>query len=517
MHRILNSMIIFVLGGILSAGEVRVADGRGMAVTMGFDGSAALPVRVIAPGHFGVDVRERNWFMLRVEGASTAMVTIDLEGVNTGSWSSVNPVIMAGDESRLADRAAFADLASGTSAMVKAANGARVPMPGPAQGWDWITDTSFQPSASTPFLMKPWENVLRLSHRLPASRAVIAMRCPYTSGLDQSQRRRFMDLARQRPDFLRIHDLGQSTDGRSLWVAEFGTGGATAATQRPGLVIYAREHGSEIDAGWTALGAAEFLSTPAARALLDKATVFVIPLLDHDAAAAGIYQGRVIYGFSHEPTVESKAYARFFHEWVERGGRIVQVVNIHNIEGGQSQWHAFPVIQAFGDDRIRAQQWLIDRFKFVMRAQGMGVKKDVIGDHVVGDRLSGWLAMRYGAQQIAFEMNCQAKDRHLTVADLRSAGALLAQTAIAAISDPVFDPVHSAIGAHLATRRRLVERYQPIREWLFAGSAISFEQNLWRTPELEMRHKHIDDIPAWLMPVYRGGRASANDIPVLSP
>ena len=109
MHRILNSMIIFVLGGILSAGEVRVADGRGMAVTMGFDGSAALPVRVIAPGHFGVDVRERNWFMLRVEGASTAMVTIDLEGVNTGSWSSVNPVIMAGDESRLADRAAFAD------------------------------------------------------------------------------------------------------------------------------------------------------------------------------------------------------------------------------------------------------------------------------------------------------------------------------------------------------------------------------------------------------------------------
>jgi murein tripeptide amidase MpaA len=123
-------------------------------------------------------------------------------------------------------------------------------------------------------------SALRILHEPRAPRTYYAYFALY------AQRRLASLLGRIAPKrHVDVDVLGESAEGRPMWRAAFGDGDAPRT-----IWIIARQHPGETPASFAAHGLLERLADrrdPAVRALLSRADVHVVPLVDVDGAALG--------------------------------------------------------------------------------------------------------------------------------------------------------------------------------------------------------------------------------------
>jgi hypothetical protein len=195
-------------------------------------------------------------------------------------------------------------------------------------------------------------------------------------------------------------------------------------------LLYAQEHADEPDAGWVAQGALEYLlsDAPGAGELRERYTFLVIPTLDPDAAAAGVHQSVISSFLVGRTTAESIAYANWFQSWINRGNRLDLVIDLHNIQSGEGPHVFCPLMEGTGVRgtlSFALHRMLIEN----MQEAGYGVQANPLMRGWMPNRLGGWLSHYYGPLSIAFEVNSQAPERHLTLAELKTMGAVFVQSA----------------------------------------------------------------------------------------
>ena len=113
---------------------------------------------------------------------------------------------------------------------------------------------------------------------------------------------------------------------------------AGAAKNKPGILIYAREYGDEIDGSWPAQGAIQFLASdsPEARRLRAHYEFLVIPILDPDGAAIPDHgcEAESFVSIAAVARQESSVFADFLQKWINTGHRIDIALNEHCLEAG---------------------------------------------------------------------------------------------------------------------------------------------------------------------------------------
>jgi hypothetical protein len=228
-------------------------------------------------------------------------------------------------------------------------------------------------------------------------------------------------------------------------------------------VLYGREDGTEPDGSWAAEGAIEFLAARSdeARRLREAMTFLIIPMLDPDGAAASQYKNVCSSFALGGQTPNSRAFAAWFKSWIEAGKRLDIVINLHNVEGGQVRWHAFPVLKDPEPARLRAQEAFVrDYVKPVMASEEIEAKKVIAGEGAFRFRLGGYLAFFYGPLHIPYELNCQSPARHLTLYEMRRMGALYALAACRFVGSRDFEPMLASISERLAARNAQVQKHE---------------------------------------------------------
>jgi hypothetical protein len=257
--------------------------------------------------------------------------------------------------------------------------------------------------------------------RFDADSAYIAMRVPRTPGYNEQ----FMRRLSSNP-LVTVTEIGLSQRHRPLLLAQIGTPKA----DKPCILLYAQEHADEQDAGWAAQGAIEYLLSDArAVAKLRREYVFlVMPTLDPDATAAGIHQSIISSFWPGRATPESIAYANWFRNWVNQGNRLDLVIDLHNIQSGEGPHVFCPLMEgagARGGLSMSFHRLLLTN----MQSAGYGTQVDPQMRGWMPTRLSGWLRHYYGPLSIAYEINSQAPERHLTLSEIKNLGAVFVQSA----------------------------------------------------------------------------------------
>ena len=455
-------------------------------IVTGFEGSPATKVQRISDTHWVINVEDPTWkeprfFLFRVEGAAGRTVTFDIPNA-PANWSTLNPVYSYA--SSLDDLTAFSSVPVASTSYQNAPNGAGLPDTS-GQGWQFVRDAKWETS---PVSRWQWlregklraaikgtrliRQVFRFSQRFDRD-AYVCMRYPYTPGYNK----RYLDSLTNNPA-VQVITVGTSKEGRPLQVVKIdevypphgvvsppqaapeATGaGEAAAKQKPCVLIYGREHPDEPDSSWVAQGAIEYLISDTIKAseLRKQFTFLVIPLLDPDGVAVGVYE-HIIYDFSagHE-TPESMAYSAFFKSWVDKGNPLQLVLNLHNAESAEGQHVRMRMYWSSREHR-KYRQVFFDHFLQPLAAdKGFSTKVKPRYSATSHSRLQSWLEWWYGPLDISLEVDAQEPQRHLTIADLHQIGQLLVLASTSYLSS-------QEAGALLATvdtvRRDRAARWQ---------------------------------------------------------
>jgi zinc carboxypeptidase len=381
----------------------------------GFECGTPLVVQRISPTHFQVSLTSliiRDWFLFRVHGAAGKIVRIDIKDPNQplDKWWSLNPVYC--EESDLGSPATYvtSDVSAGASAggLTTAWNGSNLTDTS-GQKWHFISDAWMEDSTTFSFVQK-----------FSANDVYIAMRVPYTTSYNEA----YFEELKNNP-LVKVYEIGRSKEGRPLLAARIGDGGAV----KPCLLVYAGEHADEHDAMWVAHGLIEYLIGDSAEAvrLRTDYTFLVIPMVDPDSTVVSRHEGIIISFLTDARTPESVAYANWFQQWVDAGNRLDLVLDLHNTQSKESP-NVMPALMEQQGVRGSGSMALHMLLKADLETQGFSVQRSTKLYGWSPDRLGGWLSRRFAPITLAYELNAQAPQRHMNLADCTRIAAIIAET-----------------------------------------------------------------------------------------
>jgi hypothetical protein len=469
---------------------------RPIRIVTGFEGSPATKVTKVSNTHWLIETYDPDsngphFFLFRVEGAVGRTVTFQIPNA-PGTWETLNPVYSYA--SNLDDLATSSSVPVTSVNRHKAPNGAELPDTS-GQGWQFIEDTKGQgPVVGRWQLLTEgrwgllWQ-LLRQGRKYLVSNAFcfrqkfdedayVCMRYPYTPGYNQ----RYLDSLTNNPA-VKVITVGTSKDGRPLEVVNIGEGGEAEEGRKPCVLIYAREKADEQDTSWVAQGAIEYLISDAFKAseLRKQFTFLVIPLLDPDGAAMGVYDHIAdTFAYSRE-TPESMAYAAFFKNWVDKGNPLQLVLSLSNMlyKGPRLQFNVVEMAK----QRQEYSLMFYDRFlKPLTEAEGVSVQRRNIVITIA--RLGIWLSNSFGPLHVMVDVDAQKPKRHLTIEDLHQNGQLLVLASAGYLSSQEAGPLMANVDE---IRRDRAARWQKYGAGLQGRSALEAEMECKRRaiPESE--------------------------------
>ena len=437
----------------------------------GFEGSPAAKLRKVSETYWVIESDEPTWkrphfFLFRVEGAAGRTVTFEIRGA-LGSWAALHPVYSYA--AKLDDLATFSSVSVTPDEDQKTQVWEKFPDTS-GQSWQYIQDIKWQKLIKTKWqLLREgqwrllWQLLIK-GKQPDVSRtfvfrqqldkdAYVCMRYPYTPGYNQ----RYLDSLINNPS-VKVVTIGASKEGRPLRLVKIGEGGETEEKNKPCVVIYAREHADEQDGSWAAQGAIEFLisDAPEARQIREKFTFLVIPLLDPDGAAIGIYQHIISSFIGGSETPESIAYGAFFKAWVDKGNPLQLVLNLHNLESHEGPNLSLLTVE---HEKERQAYSLMFYNRFLKPLGGFRMGQWDASETI--NRLGDWLSDSFGTLHMAFELNAQAPTRHLTIADLHQIGKLLVLASSRFLSSQEAEPFMASVDAIRRDRAIRWEKYGP--------------------------------------------------------
>lgn len=460
-----------------AANEAAQAVADAPRIVADFEGCAPLKVTRVSASRFAIDFEGKfaNWFMFRVEGAKGRTLRIDLDNVDLAKWHSLNPVYSS--IAALDDPDGFASrptsLLAGkpdATAVTKAYNGPLLPATDGIQQWHYISE-----------VWADW-SIKRLSlvHTFADDRVYVAMRVPYTPGLAEAYIARL-----EKNPLAKVITVGKSKEGRPLRVVKIGGGSDEDERNKPCILMYAREHGNEQDSSWAAQGAIDWLLSDAeeARSIRGQFTVLLIPLLDPDGAARGLYENLThSFAYKRHSTPEPIAYAAFFRKWIDAGQRLDVITNLHNVESAE-QPHVSCALMEPGRGRLRECQALHQRVVRLLEVDGFVVSPTPWKEDYAVFRLGGFLSLYYGPLHLPYEVNSQDRGQHLTLWQIQHAGRglLLASAQFLGASDS-----HPLALSITRTRQVRLERIDRSMDTLGGiNDALTFEYFVARRDRAE--------------------------------
>lgn len=314
------------------------------------------------------------------------------------------------------------------------------------QAWHYVTDVWANAA----------EKTVSLVQRFEEDSVYVAMRAPYTPKLAEAFAARLEGNA-----LAQVITVGQSEGGRPLQMVKIGGGSDGEERSKLCVVMYAREHGNEQDTSWLVQGAIEFLISddPVAQSLRERFTFLMIPMLDPDGAADGVYKhmtDRFFYDGKEGP--EARAYAAFFKRWVDDGKLLTLAINLHNVESGEQPHLSCPLME-FTPGRREACQMLHEQVCQEVGNQGFTVAAEPWARGVRNFRLGGYLSRMYGALHMPYEANGQDKTRHLTLAELHTMGQGVIVASCRFLESPSAEPLFVSISTAREERQARINRY----------------------------------------------------------
>ena len=388
-------------------GENQRADGGRIVLSSGFECSAPLAVSRRSPSHFVIDFDSGfvNWFMFRLEGVAQQVVRVDFTNVHSHKWWSLNPVYAYTKDVTRPDLFK-APPTLNLRAVELAWNGPSLP------------DTSLQ---AWHFIPNVWAegNTLSFVHRFTGNVVYVAMKVPYSPSYQLGARANTDGFGAARVV------VGHSLLGRPLELFRMSNGNADDPL-RPCILVYAREHGTEADSSFVAEGLIEFLESedPRARRIRDQFTYLVIPILDPDGAALCKYD-RITRSFAlRHASDEAAVYATWFLEWLARGNRIDLILNLHNVESAELEHLTCIYASPTHAQACRALHSAISQ-ELLNDGPFWRVGRDVRSGRL-DSRLCGWLGELANCPYMLYEVNSQERHRHLSIAELRGLGRVIA-------------------------------------------------------------------------------------------
>jgi len=297
------------------------------------------------------------------------------------------------------------------------------------------------------------KGTLCLVQRFDQDEAYVAMKYPYTPSYNEAYL-----TALEKVAHAHVVRIGESAKGRALRAVEIGDGTLAERKLKPCLIMYAREHANEHDTSWVAQGAIEFLTggSPEAKGIRDSCVVLVIPLLDPDGANSETYENIIETFTPDQETPESRAYGKYFKDWVAAGNRLDVVLNIHNIESGEGS-HLFCFVLPLKNSPVfEASKALHDSIISDAAKLGFHSPYRMPASGGLSRRLGGWLSSTYGPVHLPMEVNSQESMRHLTLAELHELGATMVSSTAKFFS--------TQSGTHfleetISTRRQYADRW----------------------------------------------------------
>ncbi len=421
-----------------------------------------------------------DYFMVRIQATPGTRWQIELDGVSPGAWGTVRPVIAAGSDP--ADPALYrAEVLARIAAPPPSATAERFPSTD-GQAWRFVDRAWLEPipaTAASPHLAKRSRFLMEFT--VPASTSLIAMRYPYTALWHERSLDRWRAAARQPGAAHHVIDLGRTRRGNAMGMIVVGGPGWQQQRDRPVLVMYAREHGTEPDSSWAVHGAVEFLISqhPRAAAIRERITTILMPCLDPDAADAPCYE-HLVHAFSMQ-TWETNQITAVFSDLVNLGFPIDAVIDVHNIQGGQSQWHAFPVLSDPLDEFFAGQEaWIERALRPAFAERGYGFKKTLPdGSENGGFRLAGLLRKQFGAVLMGVELNMHARGRRLRLDEVQELG----ERFVTASATYLTSATQAAAARAFSTRLRLARA----RSFAANPTFLRVESRDRRLPKVEGR------------------------------
>jgi hypothetical protein len=422
-----------------------------ITITADFEGCAPLEATALSPTHFRLRFTRpgmNNYFLFRVQGAAGKTVRIDFEtptlAAKERKWTTLNPVYAYIDDLN-AEEAYRSEAPPQPHRHTLGFNGTFLPDTR-GQQWHFVSDV-WTEGTNTCWVM-----------RFERDSAYVAMRPPFMPAYGE----RYLAQVAANP-YAAVAAVGRSQQGRALQLLRIGDDPEEAQKSRPCIVIYAREHPSETDSSWLAQGAAQWLlsAEPAAAELRRRVTFLIIPVLDPDGCATAMFSNMTDTFFVNRGLPESHAFANWFRQWVDAGGRLDLVLNLHNQESLESQ-HLMcytidpPPPAGRRDECLAVHNAIVRHFASTPYI----VEPRPRLERIYATRLGSFLALSYGPLHLSYEANCQAPPRHLTLADLREIGRLLAEAAAMHVLSPEFASVQAGIDKLRQDRAEIQRAFQ---------------------------------------------------------
>lgn len=384
----------------------------------GFSCSAPVSVTHLSPTHLAVRFKGTrgsldNYFLFRIDGCAGKTVRIDFDNAPLGKWWSLNPLYSYVTD--LSDPANFQSVAvAHPKPPARAWNGALLPDTSD-QRWHFIPDVWTEVGIGAG--VRASSGRLCMVQTFEKNSAYVALKVPYTPALNENI---LTSMAGR--GGLNVLTIGRSPDGNPLRIIKIGTA-FDGGRRSPCILIYAREHATEQDASWAALGAARFLASSDKRAadIRKRFTVFVIPLLDPEGASRSFYNYMTDGFQAFEENPMSVAYANFFRSWIADGNRLDLVINLHNVGSAESPQLSCSVAEpeaARGHYADVLNDFIYER----VQAAGFSVNERPPMRTFFSYRLGGWLRGYFGSMHMLYEVNSQDKVRHLLPKDLQTIG-----------------------------------------------------------------------------------------------
>ncbi|WP_459558481.1 M14 family zinc carboxypeptidase [Lacunimicrobium album] len=432
--------------------NLSATDSTGIELSSGFECSLRnVDIKTIAPQHFEVKFQSgrdyTGFFAFQLKNAQGQQVIIDFAGVPS-KWHTLNPVYCNDYNAFLRDepprRAGSVNSLSSDFKPSKARNGALLPDT-TSDHWHYIPDVTVA------------DKKLRITHTYDSDDVMLAMR-PIFSPTYLNQ---YVQRLKSHPEAV-VHHIGDTPQGRPLFVIEVSDRNVPDYRLKPTLLIYAREHGDEHDSSWLTQGAVDyFLSDDReAQRLLKQVNLLVIPILDPDGAANATYHRMVDTFRMGNLCQESTAWADFFVHWYNGQGRVDAAISLHNVESAEASHLACGSIPKSMPDH----EWSQGLHVYIgtnMKSSNFKIEKKIWGPDNYYHRLTKFLEERYRTLWLLYEVNSQAKDQHLSLDQMRDMGGHMARATALYLTSKESKPLRDRVWNRQRQRFQYWLHYQP--------------------------------------------------------
>lgn len=309
----------------------------------------------------------------------------------------------------------------------------------------------------------PTLNIFRMTHRF-VSQATLALHTPYTYTYLQAFIERLQ--AAKLPGVF-VDDVGTGTtpEGRKLQVIRLEDPVLLQKpSDHPTICLIAREHATEAASSWALQGALNALLSdlPQSAALRRGRTWLCIHIEDPDGSAHSTFDQLTdrFYRAKNPPTPsEVTSYARYFTDYIAAGQSIDAVASLHCIEATEFPAHVFCPFRdiAFQDEIIEFNK------AFFSRLQQEGYLSEspdkCWNTGAMTFRLFGWLADRFGAFDLCYELNDRYPQQRLSLAQLQGIGNVLAEVLAKWTDSPEGQEYHRSVNERLTKHREARTQY----------------------------------------------------------